>query len=227
MIHATTALTSYGPGPFLLPARLRRRGEALLHQQCWCWGQDIRRPEGNLLLMRGFARTRQPDGAPGGTRYCLSLAPGRRITLWGWGLMASDLACGTLLIGRYAFVPRFSPDWRAARHAHAPGDVQGLTVPWTRDHWRAASALLTQALEWTAAYEAWVAEVAGAPYRDGVLTAWGHGRDRAATLPQAWRRLARECEAAAARGLGRASARSAVDSLAAGDVLPAVMRRSS
>jgi hypothetical protein len=226
-MSTTTAVTTRGPGPWLLPARLRRRGEALLHQQCWCWGQDIRRAEGNLLLQRGFSRTRQPHGAAGGTRYSLTLAPGRRVSLWGWGLMAADLDLGTLLLGRYAFVPRYSRDWRAGRDAHAPGDVEGLAMAWGGDDWRAAGALLTVALEWTASYEAWVTAVAGAPYRDGVLTAWGHGRDRAATLPGAWRRRGRAGEAAAARGLSRASARPAVDSLATGDVLPAVARRSS
>jgi hypothetical protein len=95
-------------------------------------------------------------------------------------------------------------------------------MAWGGDDWRAAGALLTVALEWTASYEAWVTAVAGAPYRDGVLTAWGHGRDRAATLPGAWRRLARECEASTARGLARADV-----SLADGDVLCGPMGRSS
>jgi hypothetical protein len=193
------------PGPLLLPARVRRRGEALMHQQCWCWGQDIRRDQGNLLLAFGFSRVRSADPRPGSSRYTVTLAPGRRIAVWGWGLLVADIDLGAALIGRYAFGPRYSRNWRVGRQAHTPADVSSLAVPWGPDEWRRAGALLGIALSWTASYERWVTATAGAEYRDRVLTAWGHGRDRAATLPGAWRRLAFECDAVVQRGLARAA----------------------
>jgi len=177
-----------------------------MHQQCWCWGQDIRRAEGNLLLAHGFSRVRVDGQRSGGSRYTLTLAPGRRLSVWGWGLLVADLDLGAALIGRYAFGPRFSDDWRIGRDAHGPADVSALAVPWGEDAWRRAGALLAIALAWTADYERWVAVTAGEEYRDAVLTAWGHGSDRARALPAAWRRLAVECEAAVQRGLDRVAA---------------------
>lgn len=204
-LAALVAPPSRRPGPLLLPARVRRRGESLMHQQCWCWGQDIRRHEGNLLLAHGFSRVRPVEARQGSSRYTLTLAPGRRLTVWGWGLLVADLGLGAVLIGRYAFGPRYSDDWRIGRDAHVPADLSSLAVPWAADHWRRAGALLGLAFRWTADYERWVAATAGAAYRDAVLTAWGHGRDRAETLPSAWHRLAVECEAVVQRGLARAA----------------------
>jgi hypothetical protein len=46
--------------PRYLPRALRQWGETMIHQQCWNWGQDIRRRRGNLLLEYGFSRYRIP-----------------------------------------------------------------------------------------------------------------------------------------------------------------------
>ncbi|MBO0727411.1 MAG: hypothetical protein J2P52_17565 [Blastocatellia bacterium] len=53
--------------PRYLSRALRQWGEAMIHQ-CWNWGYDIRREEGNLLLEYGFAAPSHPrrvggDGA--------------------------------------------------------------------------------------------------------------------------------------------------------------------
>ena len=52
-----------------LSCALQRRGSALLNQQCWFWGQDVRRAEGNLLLELGFQRQRPPEEQQGCTQY--------------------------------------------------------------------------------------------------------------------------------------------------------------
>lgn len=42
---------------------------ALFDQQLWCWGQVIRRPEGNLLLAYGMTRQRLPETIKGSSLY--------------------------------------------------------------------------------------------------------------------------------------------------------------
>jgi hypothetical protein len=42
-----------------------------MNARWWCWGQDIRRPEGNLLLASGFERHRPPPDVAGNRRYVL------------------------------------------------------------------------------------------------------------------------------------------------------------
>ena len=48
---------------------VRKIGTTLLDQQLWCWGQDIRRTEGNALLAYGFTKHRPLEGKHGSTAY--------------------------------------------------------------------------------------------------------------------------------------------------------------
>lgn len=50
------------------------RGAELMHQQCCCWGQNVRRPEGTLLIEYGFQRSSSPEGISGSSRYWLELS---------------------------------------------------------------------------------------------------------------------------------------------------------
>ena len=70
-----------------ISGRRRRTGQKLLHRQCWNWGRDIVRPEGNLLLDAGFRRRRPPEGETGSSCYTLALPNGGCLMLWGFGLL--------------------------------------------------------------------------------------------------------------------------------------------
>jgi hypothetical protein len=69
-----------------IPALVRRQGRILLNQQCWLWGQDVRRAEGNLLLDFGFERLRAPEEITGSSQYTLALGKNDFLRLWGFGL---------------------------------------------------------------------------------------------------------------------------------------------
>ena len=67
------------------------RGVDLLSQQIWCWGRDILRPEGNVLLEQGFERLiAPPDKANKKNIYALSPASGRTVILRGFGIVYID-----------------------------------------------------------------------------------------------------------------------------------------
>ncbi len=68
-----------------VPPKAIREGSLLLDQQCWCWGQDIRHAEGNLLLTHGFVRERH-ETEKDLSRYCQPPA-----TLWAFGLFYDGL----------------------------------------------------------------------------------------------------------------------------------------
>ena len=59
----------------------RRKGQELLHQQCWNWGRDIVRSEGNLLLEAGFLKRRPPGEEAGSSCYTLALSDGDSLML--------------------------------------------------------------------------------------------------------------------------------------------------
>lgn len=160
-----------------VPARLQRQGQRLLSQQCWLWGQDVKRAEGNLLIAFGFERQPPPDKVSGSTQYTHFLSPEFRIRLWGFGMYFGGEQ--GIYINRYEFVARhaqFVDGWQAAESmSFLPrgGDLH----------------LLMQAMVWIAAYESWVVKTVGVSYRKRVLHGWRDAACKAVDIPERWRQL--------------------------------------
>ena len=167
----------------------RRKGQELLHQQCWNWGRDIVRREGNLLLEAGFLKRRPPEGEAGSSCYTLALSNGDSLMLWGFGLLYGTPQKGGVYLNRYAF----RPDWLPSETMQGP--------MWKPDMIPAGQAppslhipvdLTVAAIRRVADYEEWVLARCGLEYRRAVLRQWKQpsGRLPPQTLPHAWRALA-------------------------------------
>lgn len=186
-----------------LPAEARRHGTALLNQQFWLWGHDIRRPEGNALLLHGFGQERPPEGLRGSTRYDLALDPDRVVVLWGFGLFYGDRALGGVALGRFRLAPLFGdPDpprgvWETAR-------LPRFGPPVGADERRRTGALLVAALRWIAAYEAWAEDALDSSHRQRSLAAWRRPPCPRGETAVAWTRLAYRCHASVSRANRRA-----------------------
>jgi len=165
---------------------IARRGKALLHQQCWLWGQDIKRLEGNLLLVHGFERLRPPDGVSGSSQYTLALPGNQSIRLWGFGIYFG--AESGVFLNRFEFIPRearMADLWQAREMTGLPR-AKSLTV-------------LSQILRWIGDYEAWVLSTLGVEYRKSCLCGFQDGNaTRPDQIPEAWRALALLVEQASA-----------------------------
>jgi hypothetical protein len=189
-------------------ARLDRRiVNVLLNQQFWCWGQDIRRPAGNLVLAFGFRRFRPPVGVLGSSCYRLPFAGGE-VVLWGWGVLWSRAGTGVFL-PRRQFAPQGVRGCLAAP-CWSPEGLPALDPPTLVS--QQTLALLAELLDWLAGYERWVLQVAGLDYRRACA-----GAAPGATLtllpeqvPTLWERLS---DTAAAWMLSRAPGRGAAPSL--------------
>ena len=156
---------------------IARRGKALLHQQCWLWGQDIKRIEGNLLLVHGFERLRPPDNLSGSSQYTLSLPGNLNVRLWGFGIYFG--AENGIFLNRFEFIPRearMADLWQAR-------EMTGL--PRAKNF-----SLLAQILRWIGDYEAWVLRTLGAEYRSCLCGFQGGNATRPEQIPGAWRELA-------------------------------------
>lgn len=148
-------------------------GQPLLHQQCWCWGWDVRRPAGNLLLERGFVRSRPPASVAGSSAYLLR-GGGYRVVLWGFGIHYSRRGVGSLFVGRYASLPLVSPADRPPADVWRPEDLPPMRrVDGTGS---GAEILFPALLRWVAGYERWVRRVAGDDHREEAVEAWGDRR---------------------------------------------------
>jgi hypothetical protein len=87
-----------------MPVDVKIEGQALFDHQCWAWGKDIARKEGNLLLEYGFEQIRPKS--KGMTQYTVSLTgyPDLFLSIWGFGFYVGDKQNGVFM-GRSRFTP--------------------------------------------------------------------------------------------------------------------------
>jgi hypothetical protein len=177
-----------GGGPFTRDDV--RRGAALFHQQMWCWGCDIRCPEGNLLLVYGFERVRPPEGVHGSSAYFLHTPPGREIGLWGFGLFFIEQGQGSLFLQRYGFTPRWSPQTTRPTKVWKLEQLPPMTLPQTEEEALCARRLLTDLLLEISRYERWIRETQGEAYRERCIRCWPHVVCSAHDMAAIWEQFA-------------------------------------
>lgn len=167
---------------------LQQQGSRLLHQQCWNWGRDVIRSEGNLLLEAGFVRERPPEDEEGATRYILDTPDGCCLILWGFGIFFGGKS-GGIYLGRY----QFDPQWTSLEAIRKPiWKPDMIPAPESPPSSRAPLELMLGVAGRIADYEEWVLSEYGLPYRCEVLSEWKHAHKGLApeSLPTAWRELA-------------------------------------
>ena len=167
----------------------RSKGQELLNQQCWNWGRDIVRPEGNLLLEAGFLRQRPPEGEAGSSCYTLALPNGDSLMLWGFGLLYGTPREGGVYLNRYEFRPVWLPSETIHGRVWKPDMIPaGQTPP----SLRVPVDLTVAAIRRIADYEEGALAHCGLEYRRAVLRQWKQASEQLPphTLPRAWRALA-------------------------------------
>ena len=167
----------------------RRKGKELLDRQCWNWGRDIVRPEGNLLLEAGFLRRRPPEGVAGSSCYTLALPDGDSLMLWGFGLLYGTPRKGGVFLNRYQFRPVWLPSETVHEAIWTPDIFPTAQTPPSP---RVPVDLTVAAMRRIADYEEWALARCGLEYRRTVLRQWKRRSKRLPpeALPQAWRALA-------------------------------------
>jgi hypothetical protein len=191
-------------GVMTIPPHVQKEAAALLHQQMWCWGCDIRHTEGNVLLRYTFTRQRPPDPALGSSRYTLCSEQGQHITLWGFGVWYARTEVGGLFLRRNAFSPRLTCTIEPPASIWCVTHLPALCVPTTPEEGQATHILLSSLLSWISDYEQWIQETLGTDYRRRCLKEWPHRVIFPEHVALVWQRLAREshswcCSATAAK----------------------------
>jgi hypothetical protein len=168
-----------------------RRAVALLDQQLWCWGRDVARPAGNILLGLGMCRYRSNEPGPDRTAYTGRVAGDGVVWLWGFGMVYYLPGRGGVFLRRNGFDPVLvtEPD----RPVHLPEHLGPFVRPATARHRGVVRELVRDAAMWIAGYEHWVAENLGTAYRAATLAA----RDKTSAFParemaRAWEHLAKK-----------------------------------
>jgi hypothetical protein len=173
-----------------LPLEVRKTGTALFDQQMWCWGQDIRRSEGNLLLAYGLTRLRPPESIKGSSAYHWSDTETRQVILWGFGIAYIQAGVGGLFLKRFGFTPRLLTTVASLNQVWTLDQLPKVRTPRTDEEGRQTLALFAPLLEWISVYEQWIQATCGGAYRQRCLSAWQRTICPADAIAEEWKRLA-------------------------------------
>jgi hypothetical protein len=164
-------------------------GKFLLHQQCWCWGRDVRCPQGNLLMAYGFDRQRPERPEMGSSRYVLARPEEPELYLWAFGMLVRQPGEGGIYVGRYCFVPGWVPDGMPLHRAWRGESFALQRPPDTRHQIRVSRQLLRWTLRFLAGYEEWVLREQGVAWRRESLREWHEPSILPERLGEEWRRM--------------------------------------
>jgi hypothetical protein len=157
-----------GSSALPVPGEMRKVSEALFEQQMWCWGCDVRREAGNLLLAYGMEKQPSPDPRYHSAYHC-TLDTSGALTLWGWGIWVAMQDYGSIFISRSHFRVRYSEAAALRPAAWCEKQLPPLSPVSNRN---VSTCLLVTAFQWIAEYERWLACRVETDYRDGALAAW-------------------------------------------------------
>lgn len=160
----------------------------------WCWGCDIRREAGNLLLAYGFQKRAAPKKNCS-SAYTYWLRPDCALTLWGWGVWIAAQDYGSLLISRGGFRMRCTDVEIYEPQAWREADLPTLTTRMSTARLKTAHLLLVEVLAWIACYEGWLSGQTEPDYRQRMLEVWPQRRRCKGGIPAlemafAWASLA-------------------------------------
>jgi hypothetical protein len=176
-----------------LPFEARKIGTALFDQQMWCWGQDIRRPEGNLLVAYGLTRQRPPETIKGSSAYAWSGPETQQLMLWGFGLAYIQVGVGGLFLKRFGFTPRLFTSVDLLNPLWTLDQLPRTRFPRTFAEGQQTQTLFVALLHWISRYEQWIQETCGCAYRQRCLSAWQKTICPAEAIAEEWKRLATLC----------------------------------
>lgn len=145
--------------------KVKRFAEILLHQQLWCFGQDIKAPEGNLLVSYGFEKLRPSKGISGSTNYIVKVDNEVNLALWGFGIYYGYGINDGIYVGRYDCFPKLIGKRSLNLPVWSPSDLPPFLPPANPEEWKYSFRLISELFEWIAFYEEWVAWTMGEPYR--------------------------------------------------------------
>jgi hypothetical protein len=163
----------------VLPIEMRKVGEALFEQQMWCWGCDVRREAGNLLLAYGMEKHPSPEPRYH-SAYHSPLEADGALTLWGWGLWIAMQNCGSAFISRSNFRVHSSSIVALRPAVWCEAQLPRFCTELSESK---SDCLLATAFRWIADYERWLARLVEPNYRECVLAAWPQRRRYRGGIP--------------------------------------------
>lgn len=179
------------PTPDSRRAKRAKLGRVLLDAQMWCFGRDVVRPSGNVLVAYGFSKERPPEGMNASSCYVRREDSMREIRLWGFGAMYSEACVGSLFLERRKFSPKLLANGHLDGMVWRLSDMPPSRKPRSEAEHAASWRLLGGACGWLSRYEAWVRSEYGGEYRRRCIASWPKKAVPADGMAESWMELAR------------------------------------
>jgi hypothetical protein len=163
---------------------------ALLHQQCYCFGADIRNASGNLLLSYGFERKRSTHASEQrSSQYSLVCGDGSVLSLFAFGFCCTGSDGRGAYVNRYRFEPIPIMLDLARRDAWSIDEAELLERAATDTARHAAGWWIAAGTRRIAEYEEHVLATMGVDYRRAVLASFDDPAIDPMLVPRAWRAI--------------------------------------
>ncbi len=143
----------------------------LIDQQMWCWGCDVRRSDGNLLLSYGAIKRPSPNPRYN-SAYSFQLAEETVLNLWGWGLWIACPKYGSLFLGRSGLQMSYMREVVLIPDVWCKQDLQLSNLMMDENDLAHAHHLLATAMQWIGNYETWLSTQVRSDYRENILAKW-------------------------------------------------------
>jgi hypothetical protein len=148
----------------------------LMDAQCWLWGQDIRHPDGNLLVVYGLQRRRWEKPGDHATYYRGEFRQST-VILWSGGMLYADPS-GSVALPRGGMEPKLLP----VTHVDDDHlDPRGLAFGATSTALPLTDPRAANVFRWLRDYEAWVQREAN-DWRAGCALRWDEAEREAQRL---------------------------------------------
>lgn len=165
-----------------IPNQSQQTARMLIDQQMWCWGCDVRRSDGNLLLMYGAEKRPSPNPRYH-SGYVFHNNNETVVNLWGWGLWIACPQCGSLFIARSRFKVYYTSQFIPMPDAWCKRDLLSMDFTDDGDEITHAQSLLENALHWIGTYEAWLSTQVTSDYREHILAKWPQRKRHKGGIP--------------------------------------------
>ncbi len=163
---------------------------ALLHQQCYCFGADIRNASGNLLVSYGFGRKRSTHASEQrSSQYSLVCDDGSVLSVFAFGFCCTGSDGRGAYVNRYRFEPLPVTLELDRPDAWSIDEAELLKLADSNAAREAARWWIGLGCAHIAAYEEHVLATMGIPYRRATLEPFDEPVIEPALVPRAWRAI--------------------------------------
>lgn len=122
--------------------RFGRNFATMFDLQMWCFGCDIRREQGNLLVEYGFVRDRPEGQISGSSHYAKRIDAEHTVHLWGFAVVITSSRYA-LCLKRFGLNPRLAEASQISENIWRPHELPPFYFPKTEQQIKQARQLLT------------------------------------------------------------------------------------